>query len=231
MKMPDYYEVLGVSKTATAEDIKKAYRKLALRWHPDKNPSNKEEAANKFKEISAAYEVLSDANKKNIYDRGGSDFDFANNFDDFPGHHQGFTFHFSRPEDIFRDFFGTDDPFSVFFESNSSRNVGHGSLFQDGFATAGFGSFGGFGGGPFLPPYMGLKSIPQNGFSSFSSSSSFGSGSGGVRRSSTTSIKTVNGKRIKTTKVVQDGNEIVTVEENGVLQSKMINGELQALQY
>ncbi|XP_033127683.1 dnaJ homolog subfamily B member 6-like isoform X3 [Anneissia japonica] len=214
MKMPDYYEVLGVSKTATAEDIKKAYRKLALRWHPDKNPSNKEEAANKFKEISAAYEVLSDANKKNIYDRGGSDFDFANNFDDFPGHHQGFTFHFSRPEDIFRDFFGTDDPFSVFFESNSSRNVGHGSLFQDGFATAGFGSFGGFGG-----------------FSSFSSSSSFGSGSGGVRRSSTTSIKTVNGKRIKTTKVVQDGNEIVTVEENGVLQSKMINGELQALQY
>ncbi|XP_033127682.1 dnaJ homolog subfamily B member 6-like isoform X2 [Anneissia japonica] len=226
MKMPDYYEVLGVSKTATAEDIKKAYRKLALRWHPDKNPSNKEEAANKFKEISAAYEVLSDANKKNIYDRGGSDFDFANNFDDFPGHHQGFTFHFSRPEDIFRDFFGTDDPFSVFFESNSSRNVGHGSLFQDGFATAGFGSFGGFGG---------FSSFGNDGmessFSSFSSSSSFGSGSGGVRRSSTTSIKTVNGKRIKTTKVVQDGNEIVTVEENGVLQSKMINGELQALQY
>ena len=58
--MADYYEVLEVTKTATAVDVKKAYRKLALKWHPDKNPDKKEEAEKKFKEISEAYEVLSD---------------------------------------------------------------------------------------------------------------------------------------------------------------------------
>jgi len=58
--MADYYSVLEVTKTSTAVDIKKAYRKLALKWHPDKNPEKKEEAEKKFKEISEAYEVLSD---------------------------------------------------------------------------------------------------------------------------------------------------------------------------
>lgn len=56
----DYYKVLGVAKNATSEDIKKAYKKNALRWHPDKNPNNKEEATSKFKEVCEAYEVLSD---------------------------------------------------------------------------------------------------------------------------------------------------------------------------
>ena len=66
----DYYEVLGVDKNASAEDIKKAYRKMAVKYHPDKNPGNKE-AEEKFKEAAEAYSVLSDADKKARYDQFG----------------------------------------------------------------------------------------------------------------------------------------------------------------
>lgn len=67
----DYYEVLGVSKSATSDEIKKAYRKLAIKWHPDKNLNNKLEAENKFKEISEAHEVLCNSEKREIYDKYG----------------------------------------------------------------------------------------------------------------------------------------------------------------
>jgi molecular chaperone DnaJ len=66
----DYYEVLGVSRTASESELKKAYRKLALRYHPDKNLNNKE-AEEKFKEAAEAYEVLSDPEKRARYDRYG----------------------------------------------------------------------------------------------------------------------------------------------------------------
>jgi len=67
----DYYEILEVAKTSSKEDIKKAYRKLALKWHPDKNPDNQEAATKKFKELSEAYEVLSDEKKRRMYDQYG----------------------------------------------------------------------------------------------------------------------------------------------------------------
>jgi curved DNA-binding protein len=67
----DYYQVLGVEKKASADEIKKAYRKLALKWHPDKNPNNKS-AEEKFKKISEAYAVLSDTEKRQQYDQFGS---------------------------------------------------------------------------------------------------------------------------------------------------------------
>lgn len=70
--MADYYETLEVARTATPDEIKKAYRKKALKYHPDKNPGDPE-AEKKFKEISEAYEVLSDDNKRSIYDRHGKD--------------------------------------------------------------------------------------------------------------------------------------------------------------
>jgi len=72
MAKRDYYEVLGVSRSATEEDIKKSYRKLALQYHPDRNPNNPE-AEDKFKEASEAYEVLHDTEKKGLYDRYGHD--------------------------------------------------------------------------------------------------------------------------------------------------------------
>jgi DnaJ-class molecular chaperone len=73
----DYYAILGVPKTAAAKDIKSAYRKLARKWHPDANPDNAKEAEEKFKDISEAYEVLSDPEKRSKYDVLGSDWQQA----------------------------------------------------------------------------------------------------------------------------------------------------------
>lgn len=71
MSRPDYYALLGVGKDATPDELKKAYRKMAIKWHPDKNPDNKEAAEKRFKEIATAYDVLNDPNKKELYDRFG----------------------------------------------------------------------------------------------------------------------------------------------------------------
>ena len=68
----DYYSILELDKNASNEEIKKAYRKLAMKWHPDKNPNNKKISEEKFKQISEAYSILSDSEKRNIYDKQGS---------------------------------------------------------------------------------------------------------------------------------------------------------------
>lgn len=102
----DYYEVLGVSKTANSDEIKKAYRKLAMQYHPDRNPGNKE-AEDKFKEATEAYEILSDAKKRAQYDRfgfQGVNSDYANSGFDFSSMFGGGGF--SDIEDIFSSFFG-----------------------------------------------------------------------------------------------------------------------------
>ena len=80
MKYKDYYGILGVDKKASQEEIKKAYRKLAKKYHPDANPGNKE-AEEKFKDISEAYEVLGDEEKRKQYDTLGSGFNFQGGFD------------------------------------------------------------------------------------------------------------------------------------------------------
>ncbi len=97
----DYYELLGVSRNATDEEIKKAYRKLALQHHPDRNPGNKE-AEEHFKKISQAYAVLCDPQKRQRYDRFGSVDDMGSVFDF--GFHGNFDSIFN---DLFSDFFGT----------------------------------------------------------------------------------------------------------------------------
>lgn len=101
-KKTDLYELLGVAKTASADEIKAAYRKLALQYHPDRNPGNKE-AEEKFKEISAAYEVLSDEQKRRTYDQYGHE-GVAGGSDGHPG--AGAEDFFEHFGDIFGDIFG-----------------------------------------------------------------------------------------------------------------------------
>lgn len=133
----DYYQILGISKTATADEIKKAYRKLALQYHPDRNKGK--EAEGKFKEVTKAYEVLSDASKRQTYDQFGAaafeqggptgqgPFGAGGPFGGFGGQQgpftytytngggaQGFDFGgggFSDPFEIFEQFFGGGNPF------------------------------------------------------------------------------------------------------------------------
>ncbi|HEY8512152.1 MAG TPA: molecular chaperone DnaJ [Cyclobacteriaceae bacterium] len=111
----DYYDVLGVSRSATPEEIKKAYRKIAIQYHPDKNPGNKE-AEEKFKEAAEAYEVLSNPEKREQYDRfgharvGNGGFGGGMNMEDI----------FSQ----FGDIFGGSNPFESFFGGGSTRRRG-----------------------------------------------------------------------------------------------------------
>ncbi len=118
----DYYEVLGVDKSATPEAIKKAYRKLAIQYHPDKNPGNKE-AEEKFKEINEAYEVLSDENKRSQYDQfGHAAFDQTAG-GGYGGGFSGFTgFSGGDYSDIFGDIFNMFGGGGSGFASSSNRN-------------------------------------------------------------------------------------------------------------
>lgn len=115
MSQEDFYKTLGVSKTASADDIKKAYRKLAMQYHPDKNKGDKE-AERKFKEISAAYEILSDQDKRAAYDRmGHAAFNSGGHpgagGGGFHGFHGGGAGSFSDIfEEMFGDFMGGGGP-------------------------------------------------------------------------------------------------------------------------
>ena len=112
----DYYEILDVPRSASEEDVRKAYRKQALKWHPDKNPDNKEEAEEKFKLVSEAYEVLSNSEKRGIYDRYGKEGLTRTGGEESSGAASFFTTThvFRSPEEVFHEFFGFD-PFEDFF--------------------------------------------------------------------------------------------------------------------
>lgn len=125
MAKRDYYEILGVSKDASAEDIKKAYRKEALKYHPDRNPGNKE-AEEKFKHAAEAYEVLSDKDKRAKYDRfGHSGVKGGNGSGGFSG--EGMTMEdiFTHFGDVFGESFG-GSPFEQFFggATRTQRSAG-----------------------------------------------------------------------------------------------------------
>ncbi|MBE9222732.1 DnaJ domain-containing protein [Cyanobacterium stanieri LEGE 03274] len=141
----DYYSVLGINKSATADEIKKAFRKLAVKYHPDRNPDNKQ-AEEKFKEISEAYEVLGDADKRKKYDQFGRYWQQAGQKTQSPWgnssagagvNFDGFDFsQYSGFDDFIDQLLGRfSNPSSTGYGSTGSRTN-----------STGFGDFGGFGG-------------------------------------------------------------------------------------
>ncbi|XP_022651379.1 dnaJ homolog subfamily B member 6-B-like [Varroa jacobsoni] len=309
----DFYTILELNRNATPDGVKRAYRKLALKWHPDKNPNNKEEAERRFKDISEAYEVLSDEKKRRIYDKYGKEgltgtagghgtsaranaYGGARHHPYSAGVHGGIddifaSFVFRDPEEVFREFFQNDpfnsDPFGLFgdpllFTTNpaaqhvngrqggASRRQGrhgvHAASAQDphgyssqrvqrvddvfgmnpfmmnpfggmsvglGMLPMGFGMplMGGFNGlfGQLTSDSMDMNTMTAGGVTTFTSSSvSFGGGPNMRRTSSNTRF--VNGKKIETRKVVENGTETVTIIEDGVVKKRTVNGQPQAIQ-
>lgn len=124
MKYKDYYEILGVSKNADEKEIKSAYRKLAKKYHPDLHQGD-DAAAEKFKEVSEAYEVLSDKDKRNKYDKFGSNYDFSSGYDFDPSQY-GYTYTTGGSGADFSDFFET-----IFGSSKSGGNFSGGFNIND----------------------------------------------------------------------------------------------------
>ncbi|XP_069442204.1 dnaJ homolog subfamily B member 7 [Ovis canadensis] len=226
--MVDYYQVLGLERHASPEDIKKAYRKVALKWHPDKNPENKEEAERKFKEVAEAYEVLSHDEKRDIYDKygkeglnggGGSDFDDSSEY--------GFTFR--KPDDVFKEIFRERDPFSFhFFEdsledllsnsrrSDGSRNRGARSFFPTSSEYLVFERFSSYD-----TSYTPFGSLGHEGLYLFSSLAFDDSGMDNYV-TVTTSGKIVNGRNTNTKIIIKD--DLERDEDDGELKFFLSNG-------
>ncbi|XP_065543110.1 dnaJ homolog subfamily B member 8 [Lathamus discolor] len=215
--MADYYEVLGLNKSASQDDVKKSYHKLALKWHPDKNPNNKEEAEKKFKAVAEAYEVLSDPQKRSLYDKSVKE--------SRPHRARGTTVgdngFFSSPCEfhdlnIFSEAFGRLNPFAHDFwdafdslrynDENWHMKNGRGrrsNLFSD-----------------FMESFMQWNSFGP----SKQPKSTFAEDRAGPHdiRSVLTTTKVISGKRITTRRITEHGQERIEVEEDGKLKSVTI---------
>ncbi|KAI1289854.1 DnaJ -like protein subfamily B member 6 [Halotydeus destructor] len=267
----DYYKTLEVSKAATAADIKKAYRKLALKWHPDKNPDMQEIAEKKFKEISEAYEILSDEKKRRIYDqtrdcppkvhrtsnnangqrRHSTNTTSSFFFDDFDDS-SPFNFHFKEPSDVFKEFF-RETSFGDFhkYHSSSKQNGGRRSS-EPAFKYDPFGNKANNrknspknGSAEPVDPIFGRRSSFSQFNDDFASFDIFAKGSfdnfktsfttncstplsANVRKTST-STRFLNGKKIVTKTVIENGVETVSVYDDGNIVSKQVNGVSQTV--
>ncbi|NWI73811.1 DNJB8 protein, partial [Dryoscopus gambensis] len=204
----DYYEVLGLQKEASQNDIKKSYHKLALKWHPDKNPRNKEKAEKKFKEIVEAYEILSDPQKRSLYDKSVEESRIrreraAAGYNSFFGSHHGFP----HQEEVFEGMYPFTciflNPFDIGLNAEiwQSRS-GRGRRSRESFVHWN-------------------SSCSRGHATSFFTEST--AGPNGVRTVITTTEQ-INGKTITTRKIIEGGQETKEVEEDGKLKSLIING-------
>ncbi|KAM3131661.1 hypothetical protein pb186bvf_016192 [Paramecium bursaria] len=225
----DFYKILEVPKNASDADIKKAYRKLALKWHPDKNPDNKEQASEKFKQIGEAYAVLSNPEKRSYYDKYGNNpppqtppqqrqyyqepqyYQQQNNFTNFNNNNfnnqqfrQGFP-DLNNFDNMRNFFFGDNfDPFEQFrqfFQSNNDNE-----FFKD-----------------FDDPFFKPATLGR----AFSDTSYQGQiqRTGGTHKTIQTNTQTINGQqveRIKTTITYPDGRKEVK-EETRPIQRHLSN--------
>lgn len=163
LKSNDYYEILGCPRNADEATLKKAYRKLAVKWHPDKNPDN-EEATKNFQKVSEAFATLSDPKKRQMYDQYGEEGaraadQMGDNVGGMPGGFAGFggrpggggggVHHMSQEEaaEFFAHAFGGGDPFGGMFGGMGGMGGGPGIRFT---SSRGGGGFGGMGGDPFM---------------------------------------------------------------------------------
>ncbi|KAK4432281.1 DnaJsubfamily B member 4 [Sesamum alatum] len=146
----DYYKILQVDRSAKDDDLKKAYRKLAMKWHPDKNPDNKKEAESKFKQISEAYDVLSDPQKRAVYDQFGEEGLKGQvpppGAGGFSGSRDGggpttFRFNPRSADDIFSEFFGFSSPFGGMGDMGAGQRAGASGFSRGMFGDDIFASF------------------------------------------------------------------------------------------
>lgn len=216
--MSDYYDLLGVNRNATLAEIKKAYRKLAMKWHPDKNPGNVEEATAKFKAVAEAYEVLSDPNQREEYDNGGQSYSQNREGNSGPhnfshghpfGSRRGHSFSNERAFDIFHNFFDAMDEMHDmhdFHRGFGSQRMGRSQSERRPQRNAfdpfgGFAAMGGFSdfGDMFGDPFRGMQGMRSTSMSSSFSSSSYSGGVGSSKSTSTSSFIDANGRRVTKT--------------------------------
>ncbi|CAD8176138.1 unnamed protein product [Paramecium octaurelia] len=196
-----YYVTLGISRTATPDEIKKQYRKLALQWHPDKNPENKEKAQEMFKQIGEAYSILSDIEKRKFYDQYG---------------HQGMEEQIHQHEEEGDFAFFTFDPFEIFNNFFCSGDLLFGSDDDEFFI---------------LENRRRKKQKKKNTYSIFGSMVNnfidppfFDNNQGGYSKSISTTTQFINGKQVTVTKeTIKNGGKTTVIEkrnENGKITQK-----------
>lgn len=217
-----FYAVLEITKPSNEDEIRKAYKKLALKWHPDKNPDNPKVAEERFKEIGEAYAVLSSKEKKVLYDQYGHE-GVMSGGERTPGGHfntrnyQGFSY--KAADDVFKNFFTSffdedDEFFTGFFKQKSPTRGAKGRADP---TASPFGSFGRFGA-------FNHFDFDDHGDDVFSQSSMFkggfgSTGGGGFSKSTSTSTVTKNGKTVTVTKVTTtqpDGTRTTEIKETMV---------------
>lgn len=245
----NYYEVLGLNeKNCSANDVKKAYRKMALRRHPDKNPANHEEAVGRFEKISEAYQILSDSQSRETYDRyrcaSAAAEENASTTPSTAEREQQRSrlatelrlVRLKPAQQVFEDFFGGRNPFSDMFGCNAGSELlycksGKGDVVNETPTRRWFPCLDDLRQRPtpndkaFTLPAFSEESTPtkEHPNDSLNSSANAATVTSCVRQVST-STRLSNGKKIVTRKVTENGVETVTIEENGKLTKKTVNG-------